>query len=81
MSLNMGTVQINRPIHTEHLHLHLRLQPHLKMGYTPNFAFAFAMSQTQTLSVNGPLGIGCDFGRRTGTRFLYPSVLPGVVLL
>ena len=46
LTLNMGTVQINRPIHTKPLHLrlllHLRL--HLKMGYTPIFAFAFPMS-------------------------------------
>ena len=62
MSLNMGTVQINRPIHTEHLRLHL--QPHLKMGCTPIFAFVFAMLQTQTqrqmLSVNGPLQMEMD---------------------
>ena len=62
MSLNMGTVQINKPINTERLHLCLRLhlQPHLKMGYTPIFAFAMSQTQTQTqmqtLSVNGPFG-------------------------
>ena len=33
--------------------MHLCLRPHLKMGYTPDFAFAIAMLQIQmqTLSV------------------------------